>query len=91
LSGTRQRRVLIQVNRNGFAARNFELQCSSISRLEGLEIGEDIRNLVRIQPELGHGRMVCDDPLSQWPLQAFDGKSLMQCAKRGRKGGLSKA
>jgi hypothetical protein len=56
----------------------------AISGFECLEISEDIRNLVRIQPELGHGRMVRDDPLSQWPPQIFDRKSQVQRAKRRR-------
>jgi hypothetical protein len=54
------------------------------SGLERSEVGEDIRNLVRIQPELGYGRMVGDDPLSQWPPQVFDRKSQVQRAKRRR-------
>src|SRR3954470_8937816 len=57
---------------------------TAASGLERLEIGEYIRNLVRIQPELGHARMLRDDPLSQGPTQVFDRKSKVQGAKRRR-------
>src|SRR6516225_2221246 len=54
--------------------------------LECLQICHDIRDLIRIEPELRHGRMVGNNAFGQAPAQALDREFEMQCAEWGRDG-----
>src|SRR5215831_8584156 len=51
--------------------------------LECLQICHDIRELIRIEPELRHRRMVGNNAFGQAPAQALDREFEMQCAERG--------
>ena len=59
---------------------------SSASGLECLQIRHNIRELIRIEPELRHRRMVGDNTFGQAAAQALDRELEMQCAERGRDG-----
>ena len=54
--------------------------------LECLQICNDIRDLIRFEPELRHCRMVGNNALGQAPAQALKRQFEMQCAERGRDG-----
>jgi len=54
--------------------------------LECLQICHDIRDLIRIEPELRHRRMVGNNAFGQAPAQALEREFEMQCAERGRDG-----
>ena len=54
--------------------------------LECLQIGHDIRELIRIEPELRHRRMVGNNAFGQAAAQALDREFEMQCAEWGRDG-----
>ena len=56
------------------------------SGLECLQICHDIRDLIGIEPELRHRRMVGNNAFGQAPAQVLDLKLEMQCAERGRDG-----
>ena len=56
------------------------------SGLECLQIRHDVRELIRIEPELRHRRMVGDNTFGQAAAQALDREFEMQCAERGRDG-----
>ena len=45
-----------------------------------------IRELIRVEPELRHRRMVGDNTFGQAAAQALDREFEMQCAERGRDG-----
>jgi len=51
--------------------------------LECLQICNDIRDLIRFEPELRHCRMVGNNALGQAPAQALKRQFEMQCAERG--------
>jgi hypothetical protein len=53
------------------------------SGLECLQIRYDIRDLIRIEPKLRHGRMVGNNTFGQAPAQTLDRKFEVQCAERG--------
>ena len=50
--------------------------------LERFHEGDDIVDLIGVEPELRHGRMVGDDPFGQRPSEILDGILAMQIAKR---------
>src|SRR5215471_18738307 len=54
--------------------------------LECLQICHDIRDLIRIEPELRHRRMVGNNAFGQAPAKTLDWEFEMQCAERGRDG-----
>ncbi len=54
------------------------------SGLECLDIGEDVRDLIGIKPELGHCRMGGHDSLREAAAQAFDWEFLMKSSERRR-------
>jgi hypothetical protein len=54
--------------------------------LERLQICNDIRELIRIEPELRHRRMVGDNAFGQAPAQALEREFAMQCTEWGRDG-----
>ena len=54
--------------------------------LECPQICHDIRDLILIEPELRHRRMVGNNAFGQAPAQVLDLKLEMQCAERGRDG-----
>jgi hypothetical protein len=54
--------------------------------LECLQICHDIRDLIGLEPELRHRRMVGNNAFGQAPAQAFEREFEMQCAERGRDG-----
>ena len=54
--------------------------------LECPQICHDIRDLILIEPELRHRRMVGNNAFGQAPAQALDREFEMQCAERGRDG-----
>ena len=65
------------------ARAGFKLASSG---LECLQICNDIRDLIGIEPELRHRRMVGNNAFGQAPAQALDREFEMQCAERGRDG-----
>src|SRR4249920_2397720 len=54
------------------------------SAFERLQIGDDVDDLIALEPELRHGWVFRDDSLRQRPLQAFDRIFQMQGAERRR-------
>jgi hypothetical protein len=56
------------------------------SGLECLQICYDIRDLIRVETELRHGRMIGNKTFGQAPAQAFDREFEVQCAEGGRDG-----
>jgi len=56
------------------------------SGLECLQIRHDIRELIRIEPELRHRRMIGDNAFGQAAAQALEREFEMQRAERGRDG-----
>ena len=54
--------------------------------LKCLQICNDMRDLIRFEPELRHCRMVGNNALGQAPAQALKRQFEMQCAERGRDG-----
>src|SRR4051794_40465669 len=54
------------------------------SAFERLEIGDDVADLPRIEPELRHGRMAGGDSLGQRFGEIFDRIALMQGSERRR-------
>ena len=50
------------------------------------QICHDIRDLILIEPELRHRRMVGNYASGQAPAQALDREFEVQCAERGRDG-----
>src|SRR5262245_6400557 len=70
--------TMVQRNEVGFDANQIAKAFSGVAPFDGgdnpaspferLQIGDDIRDLVGIEPKLRHGRMAGTDPLGQRPL-----------------------
>ena len=48
------------------------------SVLKGLQVRDDVADLTWIEPELGHCRMACDDPLREGFLEVVDRVALVE-------------
>ena len=69
-----------------FAKLRGRDSASLASGLERLQICHHIRELIRLEPELRHRRMVRNNAFGQAPAQALDREFEVQCAERGRDG-----